>query len=558
MPRRDEGATGLTQRTRVKTDLFVATDGSLVDASGNVVGLTGAQTAAAQALVSGAGKANRTYTLCGSSRTAYCHDPLTAAGLGATLVDMGNGRCRVSGTKIARIFRRGMKIKVGGNAQANLNQFQAPVVDHDNTATLGWFEYDITSAMFSPVVATVELTIINEQDNTPYAARGYGAYLNQLLGRNWRCLGNFAMGGGDTEQNLAVFDATHGVVRPQYIIGDIPSTNDVYARQWSADRIKTATLAFVAKCLSAGAVPVLFTIAPRTSGVTAPLLAVHMEILAWAKQVLPGLGVILLDSAKAIGNGLTFANVADANFGSNTGFLHDGVHDDRLAGRALAALAYTRLQDLAPKAVSSIIGGAAESASAKSLFKNVALAASPGTAPGTGFSGVNLPEGVTATRTGTPTAVIATAARSVASDGDAFGNNLTFTITAGANNDAVTLLFSVSGAQAAGSIVSSAIRLAVTGQSAVRGITVGLRGRYTAEDAINADKWARLLNINGTNPVNDDLVFDPCDLPDLQLTKAEDYLQTMTSLAIEVVITFSGAGGAVVKVAQPSMISYVP
>lgn len=55
MPRRDEGASGLTQRTRVKTDLFVATDGSLVDASGNVVGLTGAQTAAAQALVSVAG-----------------------------------------------------------------------------------------------------------------------------------------------------------------------------------------------------------------------------------------------------------------------------------------------------------------------------------------------------------------------------------------------------------------------------------------------------------------------------------------------------------------------
>ena len=62
MPRRDEGATGLTQRTRVKTDLFVATDGSLVDASGNVVGLTGAQTAAAQALVSGAGIGGTTIT----------------------------------------------------------------------------------------------------------------------------------------------------------------------------------------------------------------------------------------------------------------------------------------------------------------------------------------------------------------------------------------------------------------------------------------------------------------------------------------------------------------
>lgn len=45
MARRDEGPNGLTQRNRVKTDLFLADDGSLVDASGTVVGLTGEQIA---------------------------------------------------------------------------------------------------------------------------------------------------------------------------------------------------------------------------------------------------------------------------------------------------------------------------------------------------------------------------------------------------------------------------------------------------------------------------------------------------------------------------------
>lgn len=53
MARRDEGATGLAQRNRVKTDVFLAEDGSLVDASGNAVGLTGAQSTATQTLVSG-------------------------------------------------------------------------------------------------------------------------------------------------------------------------------------------------------------------------------------------------------------------------------------------------------------------------------------------------------------------------------------------------------------------------------------------------------------------------------------------------------------------------
>ena len=55
MARRDEGATGITQRDRVKTDMFVSRDGSMVDASGNVVGLTAAQLAATQALVSADG-----------------------------------------------------------------------------------------------------------------------------------------------------------------------------------------------------------------------------------------------------------------------------------------------------------------------------------------------------------------------------------------------------------------------------------------------------------------------------------------------------------------------
>lgn len=55
MARRDETASGITQRDRVKADLFVTRDGAMVDGSGNVVGLTAAQLAATQALVSGAG-----------------------------------------------------------------------------------------------------------------------------------------------------------------------------------------------------------------------------------------------------------------------------------------------------------------------------------------------------------------------------------------------------------------------------------------------------------------------------------------------------------------------
>lgn len=53
MARRDETATGITQRDRPRTDVLVSRDGAMVDPSGNPAGLTAAQMAATQALVSG-------------------------------------------------------------------------------------------------------------------------------------------------------------------------------------------------------------------------------------------------------------------------------------------------------------------------------------------------------------------------------------------------------------------------------------------------------------------------------------------------------------------------
>lgn len=55
MARRDETATGITQRDRPRTDVLVSRDGAMVDPSGNPAGLTAAQMAATQALVSADG-----------------------------------------------------------------------------------------------------------------------------------------------------------------------------------------------------------------------------------------------------------------------------------------------------------------------------------------------------------------------------------------------------------------------------------------------------------------------------------------------------------------------
>lgn len=107
MPRRDEGASGLTQRNRVKTDLFLAMDGSLVDASGNTVGLTGAQVTATQAMVSADGIAGRTAPMLSALASAVGAWSHTRATANASVVDcFGSMQFALSGERRHRGARR--------------------------------------------------------------------------------------------------------------------------------------------------------------------------------------------------------------------------------------------------------------------------------------------------------------------------------------------------------------------------------------------------------------------------------------------------------------------
>lgn len=504
--------------------------------------------------VSGAGKAVRTYVLGGSSINAYNHEPQYPT---LTFVDQGNGRARASGTKVARTFRKGMRVRVQGHATPVFNQFLASVVDHDTSSTLGWFEYTITGA-YSPVSSTIEVTPMSAIDLTPDASKGCGAWAQQALGRNWRCIGNFAIAGGDSEQDLAAFDSTVAALRPNYAVWD-PSTNDFYARGWAASRTIAATLTKVIKCLAIGTVPVVVLPSPRSSGVTGGTLAEHLAFIAWAREVLPGLGAIVIDPARTVSNGLTFVNSGNANYNPNSGFLHDGVHYDRAGARAVGLEIGRLLANQIPKAQAVHIVSAADAAAAKSWFKNVSLTASPGTAPPTGFTGANIPEGVTVSRSGSATAVASLVARTVANDGDAYGNNLVLVITGTANNDGVTAQFSFSPAGLnAGDVLRSALALKCTSQSGVRQVTVTTRLRYVLEDGIYGNRTANVWNAaSPASALNDDIAGD-IDIPDINLTAAGDYPATLDTVYVEVTVLFGAAGGATLSMAHPTVLSYTP
>ncbi|MCV2423400.1 hypothetical protein LNV47_22690 [Paucibacter sp. DJ4R-1] len=507
-------------------------------------------------LVPGAGNAVRTYTMSGSSISAYCHNPLYPT---VTFADVAPGVVRMSGTKIAKICRTGTLIRVQGEAVVQRNQFQARVLAHDTSATMGWVEY-ATTGPCSPVVSTLELTVLNEVEQHPDNSRGYGSWALKELGRAWRCLGNFGIGGGDSEQALALFDSTHGVLRPSFVVHEI-STNDIFARGWAAARSIAATLAMVNKIKGIGAQPVIFLIAPRTTGVTTTggatgggTLKECIEVNAWAKSSLPALGCIVIDPALTVSNGVTFASSGSSTFAQSANMLLDNVHDDRAGarakGRALAAL----IKPLMPLSSAQIITSPAEAAAAKSLFKNVALTAAPGSAPPAGFTGSNVPEGVSVTRAGGGAGAISLPARTVAVDGDAFGNNLVIAATGAANNDQVTITFAIAGAQAAEAVISAALRLSVTGQSNVRMVSAGAAIRYIAEDGLYYTKDVSLLNYAGPGVLNDDLT-GPINFPALRNFAAnESPPPTFDRVQIVVDVLFGGAGAANISMAHPSML----
>lgn len=509
-----------------------------------------------QSLVAWSSVSTETYALLGSSLTAYLNGPQYPT---VTFANVGTDVVRMSGVKIAKTCRTGSLIRVQGATIPRYNQFQARITAHDTSAAMGWVEYQTTGA-FSPVSGVLELTVLNEAEQYPDDAKGYGSWALKELGSAWRCLGNFGIGGGDSEQLLSIFDATVGALRPNYVLLEIP-TNDIFARGWAASRSIDAVLTIVNKIKAINAKPIVWLIAPRTAGVTTTggatgggTLKECMQVNAWAKSVLPGLGCIVIDPASTVANGVTFANPASNVYAQNANMLFDGVHDDRAGARAKGRALIAAMKSLVPPPSSQIITTPAEAASAKSIFKNVALTASPGTAPPAGFTGSNIPDGVTVSRQGTGGGTVSLVARTVATDGDAFGNNFVIAATGAANNDQVTITFSISGTQPAEALLSAAISLSVTGQSNVRMCIASAAYRYIAEDGLYYTKSVPLMNGLGVGILNDD-ISGPINFPVLRnFAASESPPPTFDRVQIVVDVLFGGVGAATISMAHPSML----
>jgi hypothetical protein len=529
------------------TDLPADSPDNIVRFSKGVTGVIGISAGGSD--ISGAlglGKIPGSYTICGSSISAFATTPQYPT---VTIANNGNGTARCSGTLIARLYRTGLAVRVAGSATQVFNQFYAKVVAHDRTAAMAWFDYDITGPG-CPVLST-GITVDSMYSKRPISSTSWPWWFEFYTGFSAKCLGNFGMGGGDTEQNVAMFDQTHAVANPVYVIGDA-STNDVYARGWGYARIIAAHTAMLQKCNGIGAKYVLLSIPPRNTGYSLALMKTHLAVNEWIRSQFVALGGIAIDTPKATGNGLTFANTSSTQMTANANFLMDAIHFDTTAGRGTGLQVFNAVGSQIPKKAPVLFSCASEALSDDNLWANTALTATTG---GTlnSVTNANVPDGVAVVYGGAGAAVPTLTARTVAADGDAFGNWFNCAASGSANNDQVIIQMPITSPALDLDNLVAALRLKTGAMVNVKGLTAKLRILYLGEDALySVDQFFFPEWNSSNNFVHNDAIPTSIITTDWNTRKTANSASAVQSAYLEIVITFAGAGSVTVSIAHPT------
>lgn len=373
---------------------------------------------AIQALMSADGNRNSAVIL-GDSWGQYNYRPSPITGI----ADNGDGTATITGTSL-KIYV-GDTIAVGGHGTPRVNQLKATVASVVMAAGV------VTSATYS----TSGLFVNQAQSGGPFlyvswneSDNGYYYLGCHLAGVAPDLLANYASGGADSEQmELLVPEIVK--LRPKACFIQA-GTNNVYARQWAADRTIASLKRIVDALVSAAIVPVLGAIPPRLDGQQSVANAARTApVNAWAAKYLPMRGGYFVQHWAASASGTSLADPASAIGAASVNMLSDGVHPARPYafgyGKALVAplrAIYPRVPALTPADVA---------ASGKLWMDNPMLQGSGGTlTAGTGTIIGTAPNNITVTNlSGTQTVVASVIARTDAADDDASGNKLRLVIT---------------------------------------------------------------------------------------------------------------------------------
>jgi len=420
--------------------------------------------------VSGASRA----LLIGDSMAYFTWVQATTA---TGVVDNGDGTATITFSG-SHSFVVGDPIAVNAAPDRKFNVMDGVVTARVNSGT---FTATYTLGGRTSSVTSATPTAFYPRFTNPQA---WYPWLELLLGQKY-ALTMCAAGGADTAQALDLLSQTPKAQYDECFINI--GTNDIYARGNTFAQVQTGLIKLInaARLYSASVTVLLIPPRANTSAAwSAGKRDIHLQINRWLWDYCRTLGITPVDTFRSVANALTYIDAASveadptANFNSS-----DGVHSSNLGGIAIATDVYN--------AVKNRFGGGtgfkfshaklATGTGSFNLLTNPGFTGTGGTKTiGTGTITGNVPDSWTLENTsGSPALTTTIAARSVASDGDAYGNNFQIAcVYGGAGTNIYRLIntTSIHGSVTAGQSYKLRLQVSLTSVTGLTGIELVVFG----------------------------------------------------------------------------------
>jgi len=438
----------------------------------------------------------------------------------------------------------GSLVMIGDCAEEEYNGLKAVIERTSSTV----FTYAIDTG--APADATgANITVLNVHR---FQDRGTFHLANMTLGYPFRELHNAGISGQTIVECAARFNRDALAYNPSMIViqGGVNDITGTTAGQEAASlvTIKAAFVEMIEKCIAAGIVPLVYTCFPLSAagtGYTAARAQMIVKLNTWLREIAryeyPEM--VLFDAYAAA------VNPTNTDGDYNTNFSTDGTHLTALGAQRVAASLATLLTPFRytpAKLVSSVLDTYDTDSSNPQLFPNPLMTGTGGTkstaGAGSGTNTGNVPDGLTVlwTRAGTGTVV-----NSIASRSDGIGSDLQAVVTAQNASDSIQidLSSSIHARVTAGDVLVTEVHLVMTSITALSALQFGFI--FTLDSVVYTAPLA--ISSSAVGELDDDidmvLQTEPFTMPAGSLTTFEPRLTA----------TFSGAGGATIKVGRWSV-----
>lgn len=415
--------------------------------------------------------------LVGDSNTAFGWDSGPAC---SAITDNGDGTATISFAS-SHNWAVGGRITVNSAPESKFNRFSALVTAQVNTNP-----HTVTYQLDGRSSPVVGATAANTQTlhMGRYSPIGFAPWLEAVSGRRLGYL-LAAAGGADSSQALAIYNEAIPEARAA-LCSDLVlmiGTNDIFARGWDFATVQASIKALADRIRATFPGRIWWVVPPPMGSGAAAWSAgkqtVLNRVVRWIWRYAAQIGATPIDSWRGTQNGLTFVNPAASNPDHSANFLGaDATHTTNLGALCIARAIAQQWAVVHPALGLGFQGGHGAVQSQGNALANSRLTGAAGTkTPGGGTIAGTVPDSWTVEITsGTGTLTLSSPARTVASDGDADGNELVAVVSGSALTWRLMNTASIHASVSAGQVRDVYVPVSIAGAAGLAGVELILFG----------------------------------------------------------------------------------